>query len=636
MPTSTEPKKYCKACGEQIPTNANFCRKCGQKVLTSENNKQQPFFLSSKKWLLAAIGIVLISISIAIFNNFKNIGSSEKSSNKGLISGQKNTPSLPKSVSNINFGSSKGDHNKTILEISKNVVQILCPIDNTEDWSTGSGVVIGNKGLILTNFHVVENTTSNYCILGFTNDISNEPELKYFVDYVDEEDGLFYANQNLDVALLHIVKPVEGYVIPDNFETISIGDSNSIQLNDKIYIIGYPGFGQGTITITEGIMSGRVGNNYIKTSAKIDSGNSGGAAFDANGTLIGIPTYLVEGSMEGLGYLTSINPVKDWIGRGDFNRESNYTETSEALTNKGIQQFKNENYEAALVSFNKAITLDQSNTATWLFKSFSLIYLEQYDSALESINQTLLLSPDLADAWVIKGSILKELGRQAEARTAFKKALVLDPTKKEELAEYTPQEEAFIFTNEQSTYTRESNNAFYINGKTSNNCSSITVEAKSLTDNLYDNYKLANYKYGDTTFHYGIREDWNNLEYGTVEYTLTAYCDGDQVKKATLQIEFNKPTQSIYEGNEGVLAVIEATPDEGTAPLVIQFDGSNSSTFNGRIVSYEWNFGDRSPTTITGAQISHKYNNIGTYTVRLKVVTNQNESGSAEKLVYVR
>ncbi len=114
---------------------------------------------------------------------------------------------------------------------------------------------------------------------------------------------------------------------------------------------------------------------------------------------------------------------------------------------------------------------------------------------------------------------------------------------------------------------------------------------------------------------------------GTFTVTLLTRDSTKLESKATVQVVVTEP---------GVRAVIKATPEEGTAPLVVQFDGSSSSAFNGKIVSYEWNFGDKSPSTITGAQISHKYNKVGTYTVKLKVVTNMNENGTSEKLVYVR
>ena len=130
----------------------------------------------------------------------------------------------------------------------------------------------------------------------------------------------------------------------------------------------------------------------------------------------------------------------------------------------------------------------------------------------------------------------------------------------------------------------------------------------------------------------GAKQTGQKVEYtfekaGAYTVTLTTRDSTKLESKATLTVTVAEP---------GVVAVIKAAPEEGTAPLNVQFDGSTSTTFRGNIVSYEWSFGDKSPATITGAQITHKYNDVGTYTVKLKVVTNQNESGTVEKLVYVR
>lgn len=62
-------------------------------------------------------------------------------------------------------------------------------------------------------------------------------------------------------------------------------------------------------------MSGRVGDDLVKTSAKIDSGNSGGAAFNKKGEFIGIPTLIGEGIVEGLGYIVGIDSVKYWLSQ---------------------------------------------------------------------------------------------------------------------------------------------------------------------------------------------------------------------------------------------------------------------------------------------------------------------------------
>lgn len=76
----------------------------------------------------------------------------------------------------------------------------------------------------------------------------------------------------------------------------------SPQDGDEVAIIGYPEIGSQTdITTTRGILSGRDGVNYI-TDAKIDFGNSGGAAIHIKSNCyLGIPTFSVVGGVESLG-----------------------------------------------------------------------------------------------------------------------------------------------------------------------------------------------------------------------------------------------------------------------------------------------------------------------------------------------
>lgn len=116
-------------------------------------------------------------------------------------------------------------------------------------------------------------------------------------------------------------------------------------------------------------------------------------------------------------------------------------------------------------------------------------------------------------------------------------------------------------------------------------------------------------------------------EAGSYTVTLTVRDSQSQESTASLSVTVEEP---------GVKSVIIADPQEGNVPLTIDFDGSSSSAFKGQIVSYEWDFGDGTPSTITSARISHKYNNVGTFTVKLKVVTNQNELAEGELMVYIR
>lgn len=66
--------------------------------------------------------------------------------------------------------------------------------------------------------------------------------------------------------------------------------------------------------------------------------------------------------------------------------------------------------------------------------------------------------------------------------------------------------------------------------------------------------------------------------------------------------------------------VIEPSTETANAPALITFSGSNSSDADGKIVSYDWNFGDN--TTASGEQVSHAYVNPGNYTVKLTVTDN--------------
>jgi len=79
---------------------------------------------------------------------------------------------------------------------------------------------------------------------------------------------------------------------------IPIGSSKSVNLGDTIIIIGFPGLGGSSLTVTRGIHSGIAPpgtfqgdpGTFIKTDTEINRGNSGGTAINSAGELIGVPT----------------------------------------------------------------------------------------------------------------------------------------------------------------------------------------------------------------------------------------------------------------------------------------------------------------------------------------------------------
>jgi len=197
----------------------------------------------------------------------------------------------------------------------KAVVELVC-IDNNdkETYYTGSGTVVDSVGVIVTNQHILRSDDGSlikFCGVGFTADIHNPPKIEFVA-------ASRAVHKITDLAILQIIERLDGRPAPKEFPSISMDQTSesslALSLGDAIYIGGYPGIGADTFTFTEGVVSGRVGTDLIKTSALIDSGTSGGAAFDADGNYIGVPTAAVSGDIGGsLGYLIGADIVDKFL-----------------------------------------------------------------------------------------------------------------------------------------------------------------------------------------------------------------------------------------------------------------------------------------------------------------------------------
>ena len=182
------------------------------------------------------------------------------------------------------------------------VVEIWALDANNEPMWTGSGSIVDPAGYVLTNAHVV------------TPDKEFPPIAKLMISVTQKEDEpplpAYFAevavvDRDLDLAVLRIISDVEGNPVDAatlNLPAIPLGDSDEVHLGMPLRILGYPGIGGDTITLTTGEIAGFTsepgvkGRAYIKTSATIAGGNSGGAALGADGALVAVPTELGSGS----------------------------------------------------------------------------------------------------------------------------------------------------------------------------------------------------------------------------------------------------------------------------------------------------------------------------------------------------
>ena len=150
--------------------------------------------------------------------------------------------------------------------------------------SLGSGVIVDESGVILTNAHVIEGADE------ITVSLKDRREYIARVLLVDER---------TDLAVLK----VDASGLP----TLSFRDSDTMEVGDLVLAIGNP-FGVGQ-TVTSGIVSAQArstdeGRVFIQTDAAINPGNSGGALVDMSGRLIGINTMILSpsGGSNGIGF----------------------------------------------------------------------------------------------------------------------------------------------------------------------------------------------------------------------------------------------------------------------------------------------------------------------------------------------
>ena len=166
--------------------------------------------------------------------------------------------------------------------------------------AAGSGVIVDDKqGLVVTNFHVIQNATAV--------EIGLRDRRQFRAELVG-------AAPELDLAILRI----RG----NNLPALPLGDSAKLAVGDPVVAIGNP-FGLGQ-TVTAGIVSATdrgisTGDprRFIQTDAPINPGNSGGPLINSRGEIIGINSALIspnEGNV-GIGFAIPSNVVRDVLAQ---------------------------------------------------------------------------------------------------------------------------------------------------------------------------------------------------------------------------------------------------------------------------------------------------------------------------------
>lgn len=166
--------------------------------------------------------------------------------------------------------------------------------------SLGSGVILSEDGIVVSNYHVVAMATEIRVVT---------------TDKREYEARVVLADQASDLAILQLQEV-------SDLPYLNLRNSDQVEVGELALAIGNP-FGVGQ-TVSSGIVSGLARSGtasgegfgyYIQTDAPINPGNSGGALIDVNGDLIGINTRILSrsGGSNGIGFAIPANLVREFV-----------------------------------------------------------------------------------------------------------------------------------------------------------------------------------------------------------------------------------------------------------------------------------------------------------------------------------
>ncbi len=184
-------------------------------------------------------------------------------------------------------------------KIKDGVVLITSDYSVGSHQSLGSGFLVSNDGLLVTNFHVISDLNAVY--------------IKAGDGRICEAEGVVYIDQINDVAVLKI-KEKEN----QSFMPLKLGNPENLKIGETIYAIGNPAGME--FSLSEGIVSGKRNNDpvtkqereLIQISAPISPGNSGGPILDKKGLVVGIATLGSRNEFQNINFAVPINKTGDF------------------------------------------------------------------------------------------------------------------------------------------------------------------------------------------------------------------------------------------------------------------------------------------------------------------------------------
>jgi lipoprotein NlpI len=291
-----------------------------------------------------------------------------------------------------------------IYENANSSIVVIHSIDFSGNKSgQGSGVILKEKGMIVTNFHIFA---------------GNEKLIVTHNEDTIHHNGITGVDIEKDILILKLES--------GDFNTISIGNSNDIKVGQKIFAIGSPMGLENTMS--EGIISGirklgKLKKDYIQITASLSPGSSGGAVLNSKGELIGISTMAYKEG-QNLNFAIMINDilavpldqVTDKLkleALGFFFKAQNLQEEGD--------------YNESIKFYDKYLKVYPTDERGFNFRGQAYFDKKEYDKAVKDYNAALKIKPNYSAAMINRGDVHFKMEKYNNAIKDYTRAMKLDP-----------------------------------------------------------------------------------------------------------------------------------------------------------------------------------------------------------------
>jgi serine protease Do len=253
--------------------------------------------------------------------------------------------------------------------------------------ATGSGFFLTSDGYIATNAHVVQDVhegakkAENGFRYRFWTEIFRQQNRRWDLQQVQQLDAELILEWIRPISFVKLLDGEEAaYDIKEygspigegnnkdcaiikistrNAPTLPVGDSQKVQVQDRVMVVGYPGAAdvRGVLdtrsgleaTVTEGTVSAvkatSAGDQVIQMSAAIGHGNSGGPALNQAGEVVGLVTFGGKEEVQGMNFLVSANTLSEYVRKAGA---ANGTSDINLVWRSAVDQFYEGHYTAAI------------------------------------------------------------------------------------------------------------------------------------------------------------------------------------------------------------------------------------------------------------------------------------------------